>query len=128
MQRLLGDLNALQVAHPALHAADDDPAGFAWLSVDDAEHSVFAFERRVPGHDGAVVVVANLQAVARAAYRVGLDRPGRWQALLTTDDARYAGDGAPLAPFEAEPIPWQGRSHSSVVCLPPLSVVYLTAG
>ena len=126
VQRLLGDLNALQVAHPALHAADDDPDGFSWLSVDDAEHSVFAFERCVPGHDGTVVVVANLQTVARDGYRVGLDRPGRWQALLTTDDARYAGDGAPPAPFEAEPTPWQGRSHSSVVGLPPLSVMYLT--
>jgi 1,4-alpha-glucan branching enzyme len=128
VQRLLGDLNALQVVHPALHAADDDPAGFAWLSVDDADHSVFAFERRLPGHDGAVVVMANLQAVRQDGYRVGLDRPGRWHALLSTDDARYAGGGEPPAPIEAEPTPWQGRSHSAVLTLPPLSVVYLTAG
>jgi len=127
VQRLLGDLNALQAAHPALHAADDDPAGFSWLSVDDAEHSVLAFERCVPGRDGSVVVVANLQAVHRDGYRIGLGTSGHWRGLLTTDDVRYGGAGGPLHHLETEPTPWQGRSHSGVLSVPPLTVVYLAA-
>ncbi len=42
-------LSALEVAHPALHVGDHDPAGFAWLEADDAANSTLAFEPSGPG-------------------------------------------------------------------------------
>ena len=54
VQRLVGDLNAIHAHHPVLHRGDGDPAGFAWLAVDDAERSTFAFERLLPGTDDVV--------------------------------------------------------------------------
>jgi len=125
VHRLVGDLNAIQAHHPALHVADGDPAGFSWLAVDDAAHSVLAFERLVPGRDDVVVCLANLQGLHQEGYRIGLSRPGRWRGLLTTDDARYAGTGSSVPHLDAEPTPWQGRSHSAVLTLPPLTVIYL---
>lgn len=125
VHRLIGDLNATQAHHPALHVADDDPAGFSWLAVDDAAQSVLAFERRVPGRDDVVICVANLQGVQHDGYRVGLSRTGRWRGLVTTDDARYGGSGSWVPHLEAEPIAWQGRAQSAVLSLPPLTVLYL---
>ncbi len=117
----------MQAATPALHVGDDDPAGFAWLAADDADHSVLAFERRVPGGGpaDAVVVVANLTPVPRHGYRVGLDGPGRWYDLVNTDDERWGGSGVGHHDVEAEPLRWQGRDHSAVLTLPPLAVRWL---
>jgi 1,4-alpha-glucan branching enzyme len=125
VQRLVGDLNAIQAHHPAMHVADDDPAGFSWLAVDDAAHNVLAFERFVPGGDDVVICLANLQGLHQEGYRIGLCRPGRWRGLVTTDDARYGGSGSWVPHLEAEPIEWQGRAHSAVITLPPLTVIYL---
>ena len=36
MQRLVGDLNRLYVAEPALHRHDFEPQGFHWIDCDDA--------------------------------------------------------------------------------------------
>jgi 1,4-alpha-glucan branching enzyme len=125
VQRLVGDLNAIQAHHPALYASDGDPGGFAWLAVDDAAQSVLAFERLLPGTDEIVVCIANLKGLHAEGYRVGLARPGRWRGLVTTDDARYGGSGSWVPHLEAEPTAWQGRSHSAVLTIPPLTVLYL---
>ena len=125
VQRLVGDLNAIQLHHPALHLADGDPDGFAWLAVDDANAAVLAFERRVPGRDDVVVCLANLKGLHEEGYRIGLSRPGRWRGLLTTDDARYVGAGSWVPHLETEPIPWQGCEQSAVITVPPLTVIYL---
>jgi 1,4-alpha-glucan branching enzyme len=126
VQRLVAALNGIQAAHPELHVGDGDPAGFAWLSVDDSDQSVLAFERRMPDDEGAVLVcVANLSGLHHGGYRLGLPRPGVWRALLSTDEARFVGAGSWVPDLPAEPIPWQGRPQSTVLDLPPLTVVYL---
>src|SRR6185369_11980481 len=45
MRRLVGDLNALYRASPALHQTDTDPAGFEWLDPNDGEQSTLSFLR-----------------------------------------------------------------------------------
>jgi 1,4-alpha-glucan branching enzyme len=125
VQRLVGDLNAIQEHHPALHLADGDPAGFRWLAADDAEASVLAFERRIPGQDDVVTCLANLKGLHEEGYRLGLSRPGRWRGLVTTDDARYVGSGSWVPHLDTEPIPWQGCDQSAVITVPPLTVLYL---
>ncbi|MGE3619514.1 MAG: 1,4-alpha-glucan branching protein GlgB [Acidimicrobiia bacterium] len=124
---LVAELNRVEAATPALHVGDDEPAGFAWLDADDAEHSVYAFERRVPGGDprDVVVAVANLTPVPRHGYRVGLPVPGDWIDLLNTDDARWGGSGVVQPEVAGEPVPWQGRAQSAVLTLPPLAVRWL---
>jgi len=122
VSELLAELNRLHVAHPALHAEEE--AGFEWLLVDDAEHSTFAFERVAPDGDDIVVCVANLSSVAHDP-RVGLRAGGAWTVALATDDARFGGEAEPSPTLEAEATPWQERSHSVVVAVPPLTVLYL---
>jgi 1,4-alpha-glucan branching enzyme len=126
VQDLVAELHALEAAHPALHEGDADPAGFAWLDADDADHSTFAFERRDPGGTDVVVCLANLAGIGRHGYRVGVSQPGRWGAALSTDDERFGGHGGWRgATVEAEDVPWHGRAHSVVVTLPARSVTWL---
>ena len=112
VQRLVGDLNAIQAHHPALFESDGDPAGFAWLAVDDAADNVLAFERRLPGTDEVIVCLANLKGLHAEDYRIGLARPGRWRGLVTTDDARYGGSGSWVPHLEAEPTAVAGPQPS----------------
>jgi 1,4-alpha-glucan branching enzyme len=126
VQSWVRDLNTTYRAFPALHAGDGDPGGFDWITLDDAAASVLAWERRDPGSGAVVVVVAHLTPAVRDGYRIGVPRDGTWEVLLHSDDARYGGSGrsVPVA-IEAGDEPWHGRSHSLLIDLPPLGVVFL---
>ncbi|MFL1460977.1 1,4-alpha-glucan branching protein GlgB [Roseococcus sp. DSY-14] len=90
VQELVRELNRLHRAHPALHALDCAPEGFAWIEPDDAERSVFSWRRR--GGDGVpeVLVLVNFTPVRREAVPIP---PGRWRVLLDTGAARWGGAG-----------------------------------
>jgi 1,4-alpha-glucan branching enzyme len=129
MQRWVGDLNRLYRRRRALHSGDADPAGFSWISFDDAASSVIAFERWTPDRDEVVVVAAHFTPVPRDGYRIGVPMPGRWDVLLDSDVAGYGGsDRAVRDAVEADGGPWHGRPHSIVIDLPPLGVVFLAPG
>jgi 1,4-alpha-glucan branching enzyme len=121
------ELNALYRERPALHALDSDPAGFAWLVGEDAEHSVFAWQRQ--GGAGDVVVVAsNFTPVPRRVYRVGVPVAGRWRVVLDTDAVEYGGSGHTASAnvdFETDAIPLHGHAQSLALDLPPLATIFL---
>ncbi len=122
VQRLVRDLNRVYRTQPALHWSDCEPEGFAWIEADDAEHSVYVFERRAPGA-APVVIAANLTPVERM-MRIGLPEGGEWVELLNTDSAFYGGaNRGNLGLIEAEDLPWSRRAQSAEIYLPPLAVV-----
>ena len=124
MQRLVRDLNLSYRAHPELHELDHDPAGFEWLSHDDASQSVIAYVRR--SRSGApVVVVCNFTPVPRPAYRIGLPQAGAWRALINTDQGVYGGSDHPLQPGPVEAVPMHQRAQSITLNLPPLACIVL---
>ena len=127
VQRLVGDLNRLYVATPALHALDCLPAGFEWLVADDAAQSVFAWLRR-DGTGACALVASNFTPEPRVAYRIGVpDRPARWQVALDTDSASYGGSGFAQATRDicVDPISAHGHAQSIALDLPPLATVFL---
>ena len=124
VHRLVSDLNRLLRARPELHEQDVHPDGFAWISHDDAAHSVLAFERRAR-NGASVVVVCNFTPVVREHWRIGVPRAGCWRELLNTDAACYGGSDVRNAPQQAAAPAWQGRAQSLVLTLPPLAVMML---
>jgi 1,4-alpha-glucan branching enzyme len=123
--RWAADLNRLYRSVPALHALDCDPAGFAWVDLHDAEHSVLAFLRRSPS--GASVLVAlNFTPVAREGYRLGVPAGGTWREIANSDAADYGGSGVGnLGAVEAADVESHGHPFSVSLTLPPLGVVML---
>jgi 1,4-alpha-glucan branching enzyme len=128
VQRLVSDLNRFYAAHPALHASDADPEGFAWIIGDDRVNSVYAYLRRARDERGAVLALVNLTPVPRRDYRVGIPVPGLWREIINTDAQEYGGSGLGNgggARTEAQPAHGYGQSLRLV--LPPLSTLVLEA-
>jgi 1,4-alpha-glucan branching enzyme len=125
MQRLVRDLNTTYQNTPALWTQDTTPAGFQWLTNDDAAHNMFAFMRI--GEDGSTLVcVLNLAAVPQEEYRVGLPESGAWAEVLNTDADAYGGSGVGnLGTVHAENVPWQGMPASAKMRVPPLGALWL---
>ncbi len=127
MQRLVGDLNRLYRATPALHRLDCEAAGFEWLVGDDRDQSVFAWAR-FDGDGGIALVVCNFTPVPREAYCLPLpDGPAQWREALNTDSQHYGGSdvgngGRVLA---AEEVSAHGRARSLRLTLPPLATLVL---
>jgi 1,4-alpha-glucan branching enzyme len=119
-------LNALYRAEPALHARDCEGEGFRWIVVDDADQSVFAWQRNGGAGDPPVVVVCNFTPVPRHNYRIGLPRAGAWEEILNTDSAFYGGSGlGNLGRVEATATPSHGLATSAELLLPPLATLFL---
>lgn len=114
---LIRDLNRLYRETPALHARDCEGDGFRWAVVDDAENSVFAWERHAPG-ESPVLVVSNLTPVPRAEYRVPVSQNGRWREVLNSDASDYGGSGiGNLGVVDSE-------DRTLALTLPPLATIW----
>jgi 1,4-alpha-glucan branching enzyme len=126
---LLRMLNRVSMIAPPVWEADDRPDGFQWLSANDNSTSVYSFLRWSSDRRQAVAVVANLQAVHRPGYRVGLPWGGTWSVLINTDDRKFGGthEGA-VSQLKAQNIPAQGMPCSAVLHAPPLGVLWLGSG
>ncbi|MCW2920834.1 MAG: 1,4-alpha-glucan branching enzyme [Thermoleophilia bacterium] len=127
IQALVGDLNRLYRATPALHQREFEHEGFAWVDTSDEEASVFSWLRHsaTPG-EGPVLVVMNATPVLRHNYRVGVPQAGSWRELLNTDASAYWGGGqGNLGAVETTPVPIHGHGWSLNLTLPPLGAVVL---
>ena len=127
VQMLLCDLNAAYRAHAALHVRDSEADGFAWVVIDDAEQSVFAYLRRGRDADKPVLVVCNFTPMPRHEYRIGVPSPGTWTEVVNTDAAIYGGSNVGNGGgVTAEPTPSHSHPFSLVLTLPPLATIILS--
>jgi 1,4-alpha-glucan branching enzyme len=123
LRRLVQHLNWVYKNEPALYDQDDTYAGFEWIDFHDSDNSVVAFLRKSRTGQ-SIAFVINATPVVREAYRVGVNGGGWWEEVINTDAQTYGGSN--IGNFGgqfAEPIPWQGQSHSLLLRLPPLAVV-----
>ena len=129
VQRWMRDLNTLYRGEPALHELDCDPAGFEWISADDAPQSVISFMRKGKSTADLILAVCNFTPVTRHNYRLGVPRGGFWRELMNGDAPLYGGSGqGNMGGVEAAPLPFHGRPYSLNITLPPLAVVFFKNG
>jgi 1,4-alpha-glucan branching enzyme len=125
LQRLVGDLNRLYAREAALHREDAEPSGFSWLIGDDAQNSVYAYERRAAG-EAPMLVVLNMTPVPRYNYRFGVSQPGRWREVLNSDAEMYGGSNLGNAGgAHTHTVSAHGREQSLELVLPPLAALVL---
>jgi 1,4-alpha-glucan branching enzyme len=126
--RWVRDLNTAYRAERALHEADCDPAGFAWIDCHDDARSTLSWLRRSRDGREAVVVACNLTPVPRENVRIGVPMAGHWRELLNSDAPLYGGSGqGNLGGVESHPVSAHGHPQSIVVTLPPLATLFLAA-
>jgi 1,4-alpha-glucan branching enzyme len=118
VRNLVKDLNHIYSATPALYARDCEAEGFAWLVVDDADNSVFAWVRQAPG-EKPVAVVSNMTPCYRVPYTLPLPQDGVWKEILNSDSAYYGGSGQGNM---GQVVAHEGMAE---IVLPPLATLWL---
>jgi 1,4-alpha-glucan branching enzyme len=128
LRRLVQHLNYVYKNEPALWECDDAHEGFEWIDFHDADNSVVAFMRRSRG-GGVIVFAVNATPMVRHGYRLGVPGAGFYREIINTDAETYGGSNVGnMGGFEAEDFPWQGRTHSLMISLPPLATVAFKLG
>ena len=123
--QLVKDLNGVYQNNAPLFELDGEPEGFNWLVVDDAENSVFAFERKSSNGE-RIIVISNFTPVPREGYRIGVNAAGEYEEILNTDSMYYQGSNVGnFGLVESEEIASHGRDSSISVTIPPLATIYL---
>jgi 1,4-alpha-glucan branching enzyme len=126
IQRVVRDLNKLYKDHPALYENNFTADGFEWINADDAEHSVISWIRKDKSGGEQLIFVANFSSMVWSNYRVGVPKMGFYTELFNTDNLHYGGsDQLNNAVLETSPIPYNRRTHSLSLTLPPLGMVIL---
>jgi len=117
-------LGKLYHERPCLWQRDPDPEGFAWITCDDHDNSVLAYERR--SDRDSLVVVLNCTPVPRNDYRIGAPIATTYRQIFSSDDVQFAGSGFESIPTAScDRIPCHGRDQSLNLQLPPLSAIML---
>ena len=125
LQALVGELNRLYRAQPALWEAEHDHAGFQWIAADNADDNMIAFMRIAPANGQRVICAGNFSPVPRYGYRVGVPRPGHYRELLNTDAERWGGSNVGNGGgVIADQVPYNGLPYSISITLPPLGVLW----
>lgn len=120
------DLLHLYKEHPAFYEVDFEYQGFEWVDFSDADASLVSFLRWSRDRNEVLLCVYNMTPVPRMGYRIGAPMPGYYRELLNSDAREYGGSGiGNLGGVHSQDVPWQFRSHSVLLNLPPLGALIL---
>ncbi|MFA6861369.1 MAG: 1,4-alpha-glucan branching protein GlgB [Bacilli bacterium] len=89
VQHLLKDLNFIYRNHSALYDEEYNPVHFSWIMADNAEQSVYVFERE--SDDECMVFIFNMTPNFYWDYDIGVPYEGTYEEILNTDKAIYGG-------------------------------------
>ncbi len=114
-------MNQFYLEQPALWELDFSWEGFQWINADDAGRNVAVFLRKDKAGNQLLVVV-NFSPCRWENYRTGVEVPGTYQVLLSSDDPAFGGAGLTTAgPIKSEAVPCGEFEESLVLDLPPFS-------
>ncbi len=121
---LIRDLNNLYRSRPALHLQDCEAEGFEWVTMHDADQSVYAFLRKAGA--ARVLVICNFTPVPRHDYTLTLASGAalQWREVLNTDSGQYGGSNAGngTGPLNSHSL---GDKIQLQLMLPPLATLFL---
>ena len=116
------ELNHTYLNNSELYEIDYSWEGFRWLTADDNEHNIVAFERKNKAGE-TIVCIANFSPVRREHYRVGLDA-GRYEEILNSNNSAFGGNGRHYGTIESYAVRVNGWENSIELTLEPNSAVY----
>lgn len=125
LQKLVGQLNRVYAASPALWEQDNDAKGFEWLDGGNSLQNVIAFIRWSKSGK-PLVGIFNFSGNPVGPYRIGLPWAGVWDEVVNTDAAEFGGSGVGnFGSVTAVDEPFHGRQASAELTLPPLAGLWL---
>ena len=96
--RCMKDLNFIYRNEKPMYFEEHNPVHFRWLIVDNADQSIFAFQRQV--EDEILVFVYNMTPNYYEYYEIPLFEGGKYEEIFNSDKDVYGGwnqyNGLPL--------------------------------
>ncbi len=89
-EELMTELNRLYVEHK-LYELDNKDTGFAWINHECDVDNVITFVRKGKGKNDILYVVANFSDKEYDALELLVPFAGKYKAVLSTDEQRFAG-------------------------------------
>ncbi len=123
MLAVVKSLNELLKTEPALYHYNFSHEGFEWQEADDADQSIYVYQRRSDKAKDTLVVAINLTPVCRENYRIGIPVKGKWKEIFNSDAAEFYGSNQLNSEIKpTENIAHQHQQQSIAISLPPLAV------
>ena len=116
------ELNHIYKNNSEFFEIDYSWEGFRWLTADDNENNIIAFERKNKLGE-TIVCIANFSPVRREHYRIGLDA-GRYEELFNSNLSIYGGNGRHYGTIESYAVRCNGFENSIELTMEPNSAVY----
>ena len=116
------ELNHLYKNNSELYEIDYSWEGFRWLTPDDKDNNVVAFERKNKKGE-TIVCIANFSPVRREHYRVGVDA-GKYTEIMSSNSPKFGGNGRHYGTIESYAVRINGFENSIELTLEPNSAVY----
>ena len=106
------------------HQQDHEPAGFAWIDHQDADHSTLSFKRY--SKNGEVLyIVSNFTPVPRKGFLLDVEQQGDYEVILNSDSSYYWGSNYPVGDALKATQGFYNPGWQLALDLPPLSTLYL---
>jgi 1,4-alpha-glucan branching enzyme len=122
-QNYMKNLNLLYKTTPALFEKGFSHDGFEWINYDDHQNAVISYIRKADNPADDVVIVCNLTPVTRDYYRIGIPKQGKLTEIFSSDATEFGGSGVVNQyDIHIEDIPWNNKSNSFTITLPPLGI------
>ncbi len=124
MTAFVKHLNFFYLGEKPLYEVENSWSGFEWLSVDDRNSNLIAFNRY--SKDGeSITAVLNFSGLDYKTYRLGIPQ-GNYKVVLNTDGKRFGGEGKKIKRYyKAQKISSHGKEYSICVEIPRLTCIYL---
>ena len=107
VSRLVRDLNRIYQHEKAMYFEEHNPEHFHWLMVDNANDSIYAFQRKVD--DDILVFVFNMTTNYYESYGIPLMESGTYEEIFNSDKDVYGGDNQYNGlPVDSEPGSFEG--------------------
>ncbi len=85
------ELLKLYKKHPALFENDGKEGGFEWINNLSANEDIIVFLRK--SRTEKLLIVLNFSNVLYGDYRIGVDAPGKYKEIFSSDAEKYGGKG-----------------------------------
>ncbi len=124
MHNFVKEINLLYLANKPLYEVDFDWSGYTWLVADDNVQNVVSFAR-YDKSGNEIIFVANFSTIAREDYRIGVNNPGVYEEVLSTDNEKFGGNNVLNKNVLAKEIYSHGKKYSISLTLPPLTAMFI---
>ena len=121
-QHYIAALNKFYLEQPALWERAYTEDGFEWIDANNSNQCVISFVRHGDDPNDDLLLVINYEVNPYEEYRIGVPRPGYWREVFNSDEIEFGGSGVTNSDirFESEEVPWNLRSNSIKVRVPPI--------